>query len=108
MKIISTDGKIITGDNFPSLQIGDKLYPVDNRMSTYKKIQAISADASVADPDEAMLRLALGEDNAQEIIDMDLNVESFTNLTFLVMATVIGEDYESYKERALKAAQGKN
>ena len=105
MKIIATDGKIITGDNFPSIQIGDKLYPVDNRMSTYKKIKKIDYLSDSVDPDEELLRLALGKENAKEIIDMDLSVESFSNLTFIVMAAITGEDAEKLKEQAQSAAK---
>ncbi|MBQ7596181.1 MAG: hypothetical protein IJU45_05920 [Clostridia bacterium] len=105
MKIIATDGKIITGDNFPSIQIGDKLYPVDNRMSTYKKIKKIDYLSESIDPDEEMLKLALGKENAKEIIDMDLSVESFSNLTFIVMSAITGEDAEKLKEQAQSAAK---
>lgn len=100
MKIISTDGKILTGDNCPSLQIGEKLYTVDNRRSTYKKIQEIDPASKNYDPDEELLRLALGKENAQEIIDMDLDVESFSNLTFFVMAAITGEEFDDLKQAA--------
>lgn len=105
MKIIATDGKIITGDNFPNIQIGDKLYPVDNRMSTYKKIKKIDYLSDAIDPDEEMLKLALGKENAEEIINMDLSVESFSNLTFIVMAAITGEDPEELKEQAKNNAK---
>ena len=100
MKIIATDGKIITGDNFPNIQIGEKLYPVDNRMSTYKKIKKIDPLADDVDPDEELLKLALGAENAAEIIGMDLSVESFSNLTFIVMGAITGEDPEELKQQA--------
>ena len=100
MKIISSDGKIITGDNFPSIQIGDKLYPVDNRRSTYKKIQKIDPASEKLDPDEELLKLALGEENAKELIEKDMDVESFSNLTFLVMSAITGDDYDELKKAA--------
>lgn len=105
-KIITTDGKIITGDNFPSIQIGDKLYTVDNRRSTYKKINEIAKRVQAGediDPDEELLKLALGKEQAKEIIDMDLCVESFNELTFIVMSAITGDDAEELKKAALNA-----
>lgn len=102
-KIITTDGKIITGDNFPSIQIGEKLYTVDNRRSTYKKINEIEKRIQAGeefDPDEELLKLAIGKEQAKEIIDMDLCVESFNELTFFIMSAITGEDAEELKAAA--------
>lgn len=102
-KIISTDGKILTGDDFPSLQIGDKLYTVDNRLSTYKKIQKIDPNSTKYDPDVELIKLALGEKAAKEIIEINLSVESFSNLTFFIMSAITGEDFDTLKKAAKEA-----
>ena len=39
MRIIDTGDAILSGDNHPQLKIGDKLYLVDDRKSTWDKIQ---------------------------------------------------------------------
>ena len=46
MRIIDTGitKEILSGDNHPQLKIGDKLYTVDNRQSTWDKIQNVQAD----------------------------------------------------------------
>jgi len=36
--------EILTGDNCPQIKIVDKLYVVDNRQSTFDKIQEVNAD----------------------------------------------------------------
>ena len=110
-KIIQTDGKIITSDNQPSLQIGDKLYVVDDRMSTFKKIQKLEADTLAGvydnepdfDYDKEMLTLALGKKAAQELLDMDLSVQSFKNLILYVMSAITGEDFEKLEAESKKA-----
>ncbi len=100
-KIIDTEGKIISGDGRPQLKIGDKLYTVDDRRSTWKKIQKIQEDSSVAEPDEEIIRLALGEKAANELLNDDsLTFSGFNELTFYIMAAITGEDYEDLKREA--------
>lgn len=106
-KIYQTDGKILTGDNFPQIQIGQKLYVVDNRRSTYNNIQKVITEGKTnpkegVDYDIEILKLALGEEHATEIEKMDLSVQSFNELTIYIMAAIQGEEYEKIKEATLK------
>ena len=107
MKIIDTAGAILTGDNHPSLKIGDKIYVVDDRKSTWDKIQAVQSDPKTEDTDIAALELALGKDAVKEIMEADggITLEGFQNLTFYVMAAITGQDYETLKK---EATAGKN
>lgn len=101
MKIIDTKGAILSGDNHPSLKIGDKLYTVDDRRSTWKKIETVQNDDSIIEKDEEIIRLALGKENADEILNNeDLSVLDFTNLTFFIMSAITGEDYDELKKAA--------
>lgn len=101
MKIIDTKGAILSPDNHPSLKIGDKLYTVDDRRSTFKKIQEIQNDNSIEDLDDKIIELALGKKAAKEILGNDeLSVLDFANLTFYIMAAITGEDYEELKKAA--------
>ncbi len=101
MKIIDTKGAILSGDNHPSLKIGDKFYTVDDRRSTWKKIEAVQNDDSIIEKDEEIIRLALGKENADEILNNDdLSVLDFTNLTFFIMSAITGEDYDELKKAA--------
>ncbi|MDE6284685.1 MAG: hypothetical protein K2M17_02975 [Bacilli bacterium] len=97
-KIIETGitKEILTGDNFPQLQIGDKLYVVDNRQKTFDKIQKLQ------DKEDAneIFKLALGEKEAKEIDDMNLSVENYSYLIFCVMGAITGEDPKTLQERA--------
>lgn len=102
-KMYSTDGKIIIGDNFPQIQIGDKLCVVDNRKSTYDKIQEVILEGQTKpekgkDYDIEIFKLALGNDKAEEIRKLDLSVKSFKELSIYVMAAIQEEEYEKVKE----------
>ena len=102
MKIIDTKGSILTGDNHPSLKIGDKIYTVDDRKSTWDKIQAVQADPNIEDTNMAALELALGKKQLKEIMEAEggITFEGFQNLTFYVMAAITGQDYETLKKEA--------
>ena len=102
MKIIDTKGSILTGDNHPSLKIGDKLYTVDDRKSTWDKIQQAQADPTTEDANMVALELALGKKAVKEIMEADggISFEGFQNLTFYVMAAITGQDYEILKKEA--------
>lgn len=96
--------KMLTGDNFPQIQILDKLYVVDNRHKTFKKIQEIQADEKIKDmeKEEKIFTLALGEKAYKEIEELDLSQEKYTYLTFCVMAAITGEDPKEMQEMAKK------
>lgn len=105
-KIIETGitEEILKSKEFPQLKIGNKLYDVNNKKSTFNKIQAISnnAEYTVDEQNEKIFSLAFGEENAKEILDMDLPVENFNYLTFCVMGAITGEDPKKLQEEAKK------
>lgn len=103
MKIIDTKGAVISGDDHPSLKIGDKLYTVDDRKSTWDQIQTVQNDADIADRDkeQKILTLALGKKNCKEILENpELTVSGYTALTFYVMSAITGESYEDLVKAA--------
>lgn len=101
MRIIDTKDAVLSSDNHPSLKIGDKLYTVDDRRSTWKKIEAVQSDDNIIEKDEEIIRLALGKVPANEILNnKDLSALGFTNLTFFIMSAITGEDYDELKRAA--------
>jgi len=106
MRIIDTKitKEMLSGDNFPQLKIGDKLYTVDNRQSTFDKIQEIQNDESLTNKEkqEKTYELALGKNEAKEINELDLSVESNVYLSFCVMGAVTGQDPDKLMEAAQK------
>lgn len=100
MRIIDTGDAILSGDNHPQLKIGDKLYLVDDRKSTWDKIKQVQEKGGDS-VDAEILTLALGENAVAELINnSDITVSGYTNLSFYVMAAITGEDYEDLKKAA--------
>lgn len=100
MRIIDTGDAILSGDNHPQLKIGDKLYLVDDRKSTWDKIQQVQEKGG-DNVDAEILTLALGKEAVAELVNnSDISVSGYTNLSFYVMAAITGEDYEDLKKAA--------
>ena len=103
MRIIDTGitKEILSGDNHPQLKIGDRLYTVDDRQSTWDKIQAVQKEELEEKyKTKKIYDLALGRDAAEEIMAMDLPVEKATYLTFCVMGAITGENPEELQKMA--------
>ena len=106
MRIIDTKitKEMLSGDNFPQVKIGDKLYTVDNRQSTFDKIQEIQNDVTLTDKEkqEKTYELALGKEEAKEINELDLSVESNVYLSFCIMGAITGQNPDELMEAAKK------
>ena len=106
MRIIDTKitKEMLSGDNFPQLKIGDKLYTVDNRQSIFDKIQDIQKDVTLTDKEkqEKTYELALGKEEAKEINELDLSVESNVYLSFCIMGAITGQNPDELMEAAKK------
>lgn len=104
-KIIDTKitEETIKGNDRPQLKIADRLYTVDNRQSTFDKIQKIENKNDSFE----IFKLALGEQAAREIQAMDLPVDKATYLSFCVMGAITGEEPEVIQQRALRELEKK-
>lgn len=104
MRIIDTTGKILSKDNHPSILINGKNYIVDDRKSTFDKIQALQNDRSLkeSERDLKVFELALGKKEAKEIMDLDLSVSDYIYFTYCVMGAITGEDPEKLMEETKK------
>jgi len=80
MRIIETGDKILTGDNHPQLQIGDKLYLVDDRKKTFDKINEVQSDVTISHE--------------------ELTVPGYKNLTYFILAAITGSTFEEIKEQS--------
>lgn len=100
MRIIDT--KILSGDNHPQLKVKDKLYTVDDRKSTFDKVQEAQSNANLTDKERelAILELTLGKKEAKEIMDMDLTVQEYQYFTYCIMAAITGVEPEELMEEA--------
>ena len=75
-KLYTLDGKLLT--ETPEIRIGEKVYPVDSRQKTVKKILALADD---------------------EIDRMDMPFPAYQRLFELVMNAVTGQEDEPDKAR---------
>lgn len=99
-------GKMYTLDNkllveTPEIRIGDKVYPVDDRVNTVKKIQKMAESISddLYGGISQTLTLALGPKAAKEIEDMNMPYAAYQRMFELVMAAITGEDADVIADR---------
>lgn len=99
-KLYTLDHKLLT--DTPEIRIGEKIYAVDNRQKTVKKIQAASKTIDSDDPYggiEQVLEMALGAKAAQEIEEMNMPYPAYQRMFELVMAAVTGEEPDEIAQR---------
>jgi hypothetical protein len=103
-KLYTLDSKLLIGT--PEIRIGEKVYPVDDRQKTVKKLIKLTEDKDKAleNMDEAM-KLAFGEKAFKEIDGMDLPYPAYQKLFELVMAAITGEDPDEIAARFQEAGQ---
>lgn len=99
-KLYTLDHKLLT--ETPEVRIGEKIYAVDNRQKTVKKIQEASKMINRDDPyagiDE-VLKLAMGAKAAKEIDEMNMPYPAYQKFFELVMAAVTGEEPDTIAGR---------
>lgn len=99
-KLYTLDHKLLV--ETPEIRVGEKIYAVDNRQKTVKKIQEASKKISRDDPYlgiEETLELALGAKAAKEIDELNMPYPAYQKFFELVMAAVTGEEPEVIAER---------
>ncbi len=92
-KMYSFDNKLLCGS--PEIRIGDKVYPIDDRTSTVKKVLKIfnnKENDNLDNADEA-LKLAFGK-NYREISEMDMPFSAYQKLTETVISAMTGQETE--------------
>lgn len=99
-RLYTLDNKLLT--DCPEIRIGDKVYAVDDRQKTVKKILAAAKQIDSTDPYagiDKVLELALGVEAARSIDEMDMPYPAYQKMFELVMAAVTGEDPEAIAHR---------
>lgn len=103
-KIYTTDGKLLV--ETPQVQIGDKLFAIDNRKSTYDKMQEAVSKAKDGTEERIILEYAFGKAQMKEIDAMDLSVKGYMNLLTYVHAAIFDISFEEAEARFQKAQNG--
>lgn len=98
-KMYTLDNKLLT--ETPEIRIGDKVYPVDDRVNTVKKILEISKNVSddLYGGISKVLDLALGKKAAKEVEDMNMPFAAYQKMFELVMTAITGEDVDVIADR---------
>lgn len=101
-KMYTLDNKLLVGT--PEIRIGEKIYPVDDRVKTVKKIMKMYKEHENMDVDDIdkIFDLAFGVKNAKEINAMDLSFAAYQELATLVMSAMTGEEPKDKEERFQK------
>lgn len=101
-KLYTLDEKLLVGT--PEIRVGDKVYPVDDRQKTVKKLmKLIEGEKSSAESMDQALKLAFGEKAAREIDERNLPFPAYEKLFELVMAAMTGEEPEEISARFQEA-----
>jgi len=88
----------------PELEILDRIFCVDNRVNTVKKMAKIKSEGVEEDEyEQAVLRLLLGADAATEIAAMNLPLPAYLEMFEGVTSLATGEDPEEIRDRFQKA-----
>jgi len=98
-RLYTLDEKLLV--DTPEVRIGDKIYAVDDRAKTMKKLNR-EIGALEDQSDEVISKafeIALGKKAAQEIEAMDLHFPAYKRAFELVMAAMTGEDPEAVAAR---------
>lgn len=99
-KMYSFDNKLLCGS--PEIRIGDKVYPIDDRTSTVKKVLKFfkNKENDNIDTADETLKLAFGK-NYAEIAAMDMPFSAYQKLTETVVSAMTGqEEEESFPEKS--------
>ena len=100
-KLYTLDEKLLT--DAPEIRVKDKLYPVDNRQKTVRKLMQINTDQMDGSQVSEQMDQTLGEKAFAEIDKMDLPFPAYQKLFELVMAAMTGEEEQEMEQRFQQA-----
>ncbi len=91
-KMYTLDEKLLCG--VPEIRIGEKVYKVDDREKTVKKVMALYNEGDKKDVEkfDEMLKLAFEPVAYKEISNMNMPWAAYQRLVELVIAAMTGQD----------------
>jgi len=81
----------------PELRIGDKIYTINNKLSTFRQI--LKSLSNGANEMETVLALALGEAAFAEIVAQDLPYATMQEIVINILAAIQDMPVEEAKRR---------
>lgn len=103
-RMYTFDKKLLCGS--PEIRIGEKVYPIDDRKNTVKKVLKLFEDKNGDDMDKSdeALKIAFG-DKYKEIEALDLSFKAYQELIEMVIAAMTGEEPEDFKKHKEEKGQ---
>lgn len=102
MKLYTVDGAMLT--ETPEIRLGDKIYKVDNRFSTVKRVgKAVGADPE--NEIEITLKECLGAAAAKEILAADYSISVMREIILMISAAVSDITVEEARARFQDASK---
>lgn len=97
-RMYTFDKKLLCGS--PEIRIGEKVYPIDDRKNTVKKVLKLfeNKEGNDMDKSDEALKIAFGE-NYKEIETLDLSFKAYQELAEMVIAAMTGEEPEDFEKR---------
>lgn len=97
-RMYTFDKKLLCGS--PEIRIGEKVYPIDDRKNTVKKVLKLFKNENGDDIDtsDEALKIAFGE-KYKEIEALDLSFKAYQELIEAVIAAMTGEEPEDFEKR---------
>lgn len=102
-KIYTLDEKLLVGT--PEIRIKEKIYGVDDRQKTVKKILKIcdkGDEAKDFDTIDEVFKLAFSPTDYKEIEKLDIPFAAYQELFMLVISAVTGQEPEKISDRFQK------
>lgn len=91
-KMYTLDEKLLVG--VPEVRIGEKVYKIDDREKTVKKVMTLYKNPEKEDVEkiDEMLKLAFEPEAYKAISDMNMPWAAYQNLSEIVIAAMTGQD----------------
>jgi len=97
-KLYTLDEKLLT--ETPEIRIGEKIYPVDDREKTVKKvIKSESGQGTDPEAIDEILAIALGKGAFKEISALNMPFPAYMQLFQMVVGAMTGEESEDVGRR---------
>lgn len=100
MEVIKTTGRFI--HDRPTIELDNKLYPIDDRKSNIDKMQKdITKPENAGKEDEVVIKALLGPEGYKAVLKLDLRMQDYQALIVILQSQVFGISEEEAKKRFL-------
>lgn len=100
MEVIKTSGRFV--HDRPTIELQDKLYPIDDRKSNIDKMaKDITKPENAGKEDEVVIKALIGTAGLKAVTEMDLSMKDYQSLIVILQSQVYGITEEEARKRFL-------